>query len=60
MMMAEESGKSRSLMIAASSSSDGTDVSLTAIENQQRANAFRRTLDSSRRFLLSAKRHYNE
>jgi hypothetical protein len=32
MVMAEDSGKNRSLMITASSSSEGTDVSLTAIE----------------------------
>ena len=34
MVMAEDSGKARSLMITASSSSDGTDVSLTAIEKK--------------------------
>ena len=34
MVMAEDSGKTRSLMITASSSSDGTDVSLTAIEKK--------------------------
>jgi hypothetical protein len=34
MVMAEDSGKNRSLMITASSSSDGTDVSLTAIEKK--------------------------
>jgi hypothetical protein len=34
MVMAEESGKNRSLMITASSSGDGTDVSLTAIEKK--------------------------
>ena len=34
LVMAEDSGKSRSLMITASSSSDGTDVSLTAIEKK--------------------------
>ncbi len=34
MVMAEDSGKSRSLMITASTSSDGTDVSLTAIEKK--------------------------
>jgi len=34
MVMAEDSGKTRSLMVTASSSSDGTDVSLTAIEKK--------------------------
>ena len=34
MVMAEDSGKTRSLMITASSSSGGTDVSLTAIEKK--------------------------
>jgi hypothetical protein len=34
MVMAEDSGKSRSLMITANSSSEGTDVSLTAIEKK--------------------------
>jgi hypothetical protein len=34
MVMAEDSGKNRSLMITASSSSEGTDVSLTAIEKK--------------------------
>jgi hypothetical protein len=34
MVMAEDSGKTRSLMITASSSSEGTDVSLTAIEKK--------------------------
>jgi hypothetical protein len=33
-VMAEDSGKSRSLMITASSSSDGTDVSMTAVEKK--------------------------
>ena len=32
--MAEDSGKTRTLMITASSSNDGTDVSLTAIEKK--------------------------
>jgi hypothetical protein len=34
MVMAQDSGKTRSLMITASSSGDGTDVSLTAIEKK--------------------------
>jgi hypothetical protein len=34
MVMAEDSGKTRTLMITASSSSEGTDVSLTAIEKK--------------------------
>jgi hypothetical protein len=34
MLMAEDSGKTRSLMITASTSGDGTDVSLTAIEKK--------------------------
>ena len=34
MVMAEDSGKTRRLMITASSSSDGTDVSLTAMEKK--------------------------
>lgn len=34
MVMAEDSGKNRSLMITASSSSEGTEVSLTAIEKK--------------------------
>jgi hypothetical protein len=34
MGMAEDSGKARLLMIAASSSNDGTDVSLTASEKK--------------------------
>ena len=34
MVMAEDSGKNRSLMMTASSSSEGTDVSLTAIEKK--------------------------
>ena len=34
MVMAEDSGKTHSLMITASSSNDGTDVSLTAIEKK--------------------------
>jgi hypothetical protein len=34
MVIAEDNSKTRSLMITASSSNDGTDVSLTAIEKE--------------------------